>query len=590
MKIKNKLGVKIFGLVVLSLLLAVNCAEKGTEPNTNIPPNTFIDGFQIELAPDSATCYNTTIFWRGSDPDGAIYWYYWKIISDTGDSLYLYEIETDENGDSIGVDTTNISTWQVTPNLFVTLKLDFPSFDKSYIFEVKTMDNDKGEDPTPAIETIAINRIRDFNYAPDTRILTGPPNGAATGRGIHFVIQGEDIDGAIDSVDYRIDNGDWTRVAADITTSTLTIDIRDLELGARTISFRAVDNFNKEDPTPVSVSVVVEAGFAPELTLSIKNNQSFIVPYTDPIIAELTVSFTATVDFYYSAIDSFIIITSEGDTINTSETETTFENLAAGSYWVDVTAYDIGGNFTATGQVNFSIVELAAGNGVLCVNGVDWATYGQAPPMWNDGVPWGNRTHFKCWDLFDGAPLGSMPDFADSLLGTGSIPEWMFDTLFFDAISWFGNNYSGDQAYWTEREDAIMAYLEMGGNILLPARYGSTWFFDELSAYCGIVDGSWRTDLGADSLVAKVGILTNVHQETGQSLWEIPDTDGPNNVWIYEAVNQAPGGHAGFVVLPNGEGGGGAFCYIAGRSYRWDNADFKANVDVILETYFGIEN
>ena len=33
---KNKLGMKVLGLVVFALLLAVNCAEKGTDADVNL--------------------------------------------------------------------------------------------------------------------------------------------------------------------------------------------------------------------------------------------------------------------------------------------------------------------------------------------------------------------------------------------------------------------------------------------------------------------------------------------------------------------------------------------------------------------------
>jgi hypothetical protein len=588
-KIKNKLGVMIFGLVVLSFLLAVNCAEKGTEPDTNIPPDTFIDGFQIKLAPDSATCYNTTIFWRGSDPDGAIYWYYWQIISDTSDSLYLYEIERNEDGDSIGVDTTNISTWQATTDHFVTLRLDFPYFDKSYIFEVKAQDNGMGEDPTPAIDTVAISRVRelDFNYAPDTRIVTGPPNGAITGQGIHFVIQGEDIDGAVDSMEYKLDtDAEWTCVATDISTSSLTINVRNIPVGARTISFRAIDNFRKTDPSPVSVSVTVVNDIDPELSLSVRDGDKFVVPYTNPIMDELTISFSATVDFYYSYIDSFKVMT-DTDTFTTTEAEVVYTDVEAGSYSINVTAYDIGGNWTNSGDIGYSVVELSAGDGVLCVNGIDWASYGEATGVWENGVAWGNRTHYKWWDLFIPPPSGGRPH-SDSLLGVGSPPAWMFDTTFFDAVVWMGNNYSGDIDFWEDMESTLMAYLEMGGSILLPTRFGSDFFFDELTAYAHI--SSWDTGVNPTSLVAQHDSLTDISRTGSQSYTDIPTTDHSSTVTVlYEAENY-PGEDAGFIVLPNGAGGGGAFCFIAGRNYRWDNTELKDNIDVILRYFMGITN
>jgi hypothetical protein len=582
---KKKLGLKVLGLVVFSLLLAVNCAEEGTAPETNIPPNTFITNYQIALSPDSATTYFTRIYWSGSDVDGAIFWYDWRITTSDGSDMFWYVTQDDGT-----VDTVNISNWQHTNTLSLDINLDFPTYSTEYVFYVRAQDNDRVKDPTPAMDFISVERVHSYNYPPDTRIVDGPPDGTVCGEGIHFVIRGDDIDGVIDDIAYKLDGDvDWTLMPADIATGILTFNLTGLQTGARTVTFAAVDNFGAMDPTPVSTSVIVVDTLAPEIALSIKDGQSFIVPFTEPTMDEFTITFTATVDFYYSAIDSFLVLTSEGDDMITTEAEFTFMDIGAGDYWINITAYDIGGNWTNTGQVNFSVVELPANNGLLCVNGVSWADYSQAVDLWDNGSPWGNRTHFKCWDLFDTTPFGSVPVFADSLLGAGSIPTWMFDTTFFEAIVWMGNEYSGDFQYYEERETEIMDYLAMGGNVLLPPRYGEDWFFDDLSVYCGIVDGSWQNGLGPDELTAVYDSLTNITAVTDQSLWDIPQIDGSNGgLVIYEAQAVYPGGAAGFVIMPNGAGGGGAFCYVAGRSYRWNQDELKSNFDVILRYFFGV--
>lgn len=586
MKIKNKLGVKIFGLVVLSFFLAVNCAEKGTEPDTNIPPNTIITGFHVATTPDSGTYFATHVYWGGSDVDGTIYWYGWRIIEDNGDSLYQYEIEVevDENGDTISVDTTitNLSDWQATVNLEVELSLDYPTADKAFIFDVRAQDNKRDYDPTPA--TVTLRHISE-NLSPDTRKVTGPPNGATTGQGIHFVIGGTDSDGSVDSIGYMVDtDSDWSRVAAEFNSAA--INVRDVPVGARTILFRAVDNYGQVDPTPVSVSVTVVDDIDPELSLSVRDGDKFVVPYTNPIMDELTISFSATVDFYYSYIDSFKVMT-DSDTFTTTETEVVYTDVEAGSYTINVTAYDIGGNWTSSGDIGYSVVELSAGDGVLCVNGIDWASYGEATDVWANGVAWGNRTHYKWWDLFIPPPSGGRPN-SDSLLGVGSPPAWMFDTTFFDAVVWMGNNYSGDIDFWEDMESTLMAYLEMGGNILLPTRFGSDFFFDELTEYAHIL--SWSTGVNPTSLVAQHDSLTDISRIGSQSYTDIPTTDHSSTVTVlYEAENY-PGEDAGFVVLPNDAGGGGAFCFIAGRNYRWDNTELKDNIDVILRYFMGITN
>lgn len=563
---------KVAGLLALALLLAAGCAETPEDPDSNIMPNTFISSYTIDTAPDSASYYYVSVYWRSSDIDGeALAYRYWV---GSGDST-------------------------VTQETSARIRLNFPDNTTTYTFYVQAQDNSNEWDDTPASRVIDITETRDItdpDFLPNTIAVTVPPNGASTSQGVPFAISGTDVDGVVTDFQWALDDPtSWTTVApdiADVSASAVVITLGPsvLDLGPHTVYLRALDNMGNVDPSPLSVSINVEAGYEPELALSVADGQIFIVPYTAPTMEGFTVTATATVDFYYGQVDSFVVSTSEGASFTSTDPEILLGDLSAGDYWVDVTVYDAAGSSTPSGQTNFTISELGPDNGILCVNGVDWPTYGQAPPMWEDGVPWGNRTHFKTWDLFDTSPIYEGTDFGDSLLGKGSgVPAWMLDTDFFEAISWFGNNYSGDFAYWEDVETELMAYLEMGGNILLPVRYGEDWFFDELAAYCGIVDGSWINGAGADFLTAKVGTLTDILVETDQSLWDIPMTDNPDNLWIYEAATAAPGLHAGFITMPNGEGGGGAFCYIAGRSYRWDNPSLKANVDVILNTYFGVE-
>jgi len=580
-KIKNKLGIKVLGLVVFSLLLAVNCAEKGTDPEANIPPNTFITNFQIDVTPAMGTDYNTRVYWKGNDEDGAVFWYYWKVIGDADDSVYV------ESADS----TINLSTWQVTPSLSAELTLDFPTFDKKYIFQVMAQDNDRSDDPTPAIDTLAVSRIRDFNYLPNTEIVTGPPNGALTGQGIYFVVKGTDIDGAVDTIAYKIDDGDWTYEATDINTGILDFAMRDIPLGARTITFVAFDNFRACDPTPVSVSVVVMDSFEPEVAISVVEGFSFIVPFTNPQLDELVVTITPTVDFYYSAIDSLWIVTSEGDDIVTAETEITFNDLADGDYWIEVTAYDIGGNSHSTGHVNYRVVALQPGDGILCINGVDWGSYAtDNTAQWNAGTPWGNRTHYKIWDVFSTTPLSSLnANFTDSLLGSGSVPAWMIDTLYFDAINWFANVFSGDDAFWTERETEIMAYLEMGGNIYLPSRRAHFLFFDDLTAYTHVA--SWVEDgTLAGGLTAVYAGLSDISGIGSQSFSSVPTLASSSEVTTLYTNSNFPGASPGFIVMPNGIDGGGKFCFIGGRNYRWNHTELKATTEFIMDHFFGIEN
>jgi fibronectin type 3 domain-containing protein len=232
----------------------------------------------------------------------------------------------------------------------------------------------------------------------------------------------------------------------------------------------------------------------------------------------------------------------------------------------------------------FAFPHAPGREGILLVNGIDWLIYwDQAITLYQDHSFTGSFP-YKFWDLFDTMPVEQFPD-PDDILGGGEFPLEFFDA--FETIIWAGNSYNGDFVHWENNQENVIGFLNDGGNIILPVRYGSDWFFDDLSEYCGIVPDSWEFP-GPDYLTAKHDSLTDITPTMNQSSWEIPMTENPDNIWLYEAASEAPGGHAGFITLPNGIGGGGAFCYIAGRSYRWSHDDLRTDFEVLLRYFLGM--
>jgi fibronectin type 3 domain-containing protein len=250
-------------------------------------------------------------------------------------------------------------------------------------------------------------------------------------------------------------------------------------------------------------------------------------------------------------------------------------------YVTSYTQYDVE---SYPSDMVFAFPRVPGRDGILVVNGIDWETYGSWVVNLYQNRSFTGSFPYKFWDLFDTMPIDEFPD-PDDVLGWGDFPPVFFDA--FETIIWAGNNYMGDEVHWHNNQDNIMDFLNSGGNLILPVRLGSDWFFGDLADYCGIVPDSWVFP-GADDLTAKVDSLTDITAIYNQSLWEIPMTDNPDNLWIYEAANEAPGMHAGFITMPNGIGGGGAFCYIAGRSYRWHNDNLRSNFEVILRYYLGM--
>lgn len=560
----------VVGLLALAIVLVAGCTKKPEAPNANIPPSTRITNYHISTSPDSAAFYNVTVYWAASDPDGqAEYYRYWMDQANIADSMKTGIYETS-----------------------VAVRMEFNSNIRTHVFYVEARDDRNVWDPIPAQVQVNIDEVSNVSaYNPDTDPITVPPDGAITSRGVSFVIEGTDTDGAVMSFQWAVDDtANWHTVTPTfILSNSSTLELRltpaDVTLGPHTVFIRSVDNFGNIDESPVSVSIDARSGFAPEVSLSVRNNESFVVPFTTPTMDTMLVTITSTVDFYYGAIRNYYIYSSTGLADTTTDNVITLTNLSGGDYWVKVVANDIAGNSTVD-STNFAIVVLGAHQGILGINGIDWASYGgEAVAVWNNAVPFGDFPHFKWWDLFLIPPSGGRP-YADSVLGTGSIPEWIFDTTYFAAIVWFANSYSGDDAYWTEREDVIMNYLNNGGNLILATRYGNGFFFDELNAFTGTDPVDWAIGVNPQMLTAVADSLTDISRTSSQSYTDLPKVSGSSTTVLYRD-NDYPAYAAGFIAEPSGAG---KFVFIAGRNYRWDGTELKANLDVIYRYYFGMRD
>lgn len=557
---------KVAGLLALVIVLGIACADTPKDPNANSKPDTFISTYNINTSPDSAAFYSVTVYWRASDANGqAEYYRYWV---------------------DAGAETT------FTFDTSARIRLQFDQQVATHTFYVEARDNQGDWDPTPASIAINITDVRDISaFNPETAPITVPPNGALTSRGVIFVINGNDIDGSVLNFQWAVDDtANWhiaapTLILSNSSTLELGLTPDVLTIGPHTIFVRSVDNFGNVDESPLSMSIDARDGFAPELALSVRNDESFVVPFTTPTMDSMQINLTTTVDFYYGAIRDYFIYTSTGFAETTTSDVVTLTNLIGGNYWIKVVANDIGGNSTVD-STNFAVVVLGPHQGILGVNGVDWASYGaQATALWENAVPFGNFPHFKWWDLFL-VPPGGGRAFPDSLLGTGSIPGWMFDTTYFAAIVWCANEFSGDEVYWNERNAEVMNYLNNGGNLILATRFGADFFFDELTAFAGIDPAGWVTGVNPGSLVAVGDSLTNISRIASQSLTDIPAVSGSSTRVLYEDPAR-PGLAAGLIAEPPGLG---KFVFIAGRNYRWTGVDLKANLDVIYRFYFNMRN
>jgi hypothetical protein len=352
--------VKVTGLLALALLLVAGCTETPDEPDANIAPDTFITSYNIGISPDSGSYYATTVYWRSSDPDGVALRYHYRLLDDGGTQIFPHP----DSGEYI-------TTFETS----VIMSLEFPTGAEMYTFYVRTEDNNGRMDPTPAGIDIAITTVRSLDeFEPNTMAISVPPNGASTSRGVPFAIGGNDVDGIVTSFEWAVDDISndtmWTAVTPDdisVSSSSAVIELTssDLTFGPHVVYFRAVDNFGNVDSSPLSVAIVCDPGYEPEVSVSVSDGFNFVVPFTEPTIDSLEIEITAIMDYYFGGLDHFNIVTSVGDTLNISDYSFMMTDLSSGSYWFTVTAFDLAGN-SASITTNFGVVELAAGDGVLC--------------------------------------------------------------------------------------------------------------------------------------------------------------------------------------------------------------------------------
>jgi hypothetical protein len=157
----------------------------------------------------------------------------------------------------------------------------------------------------------------------------------------------------------------------------------------------------------------------------------------------------------------------------------------------------------------------------------------------------------------------------------------------YSTVIWVGNNYNGDLADWVE--SPIDSYLDVGGNLLLMSRRGQTFLDTDLSDYLGINWTSTQITLGNCTAIASG--LANI-AFTGNQNWNdtFHPTVGPNSTLLFRDTS---GPNRGTGVYANPPGGGtvradgGKFVYLSGRPYRMNHANLRANVEYILDNYFG---
>ncbi len=235
-------------------------------------------------------------------------------------------------------------------------------------------------------------------------------------------------------------------------------------------------------------------------------------------------------------------------------------------------------------QVQTSVSDPTFDAGILLVNGVDWDTY--SPDIQNAyeaGAFWGDN-NIDFWDCFS-EPGGGYPSTLPAPVGQGSVPAEVIGA--YSTVIWVGNNYLGDLPKW--QETPILSYLEVGGNVMLMSRRGSTFIDGDLKTYLGI---DFVADGTLGNCLATYAGLVDIPFTGNQSWNDVFSTSvGPNSTLLFEDTSGFPADQGTGVHAQAPGGGshrpeGGQFIYLAGRPYRMNHDALRSNIEFILENLF----
>ena len=169
------LAAMLLACCVLAVAMQGCSKSDPTNPTSNLPPETI-----LSFSPDAGDTVNWRVRmnWFGWDPDGEV-----THFLTMWDSLgWVYTVSTD----SVFVVSTE-DTAATSEEAF-----------GFHTFSVKAVDDDDGEDPTPASVSFTAH-----NVFPDTEILYGPSS-IADGPFVRFEWQGSDSDGSVVGYGYRM--------------------------------------------------------------------------------------------------------------------------------------------------------------------------------------------------------------------------------------------------------------------------------------------------------------------------------------------------------------------------------------------------
>ncbi|MGH7597872.1 MAG: hypothetical protein ACREOI_16105, partial [bacterium] len=442
-------------LLLLSpiLLFLWSCGKGPTKVDAkkaNQPPETYVSSMSLTKTPAvtnaGGAVINLTEFvysvdYTGVDADGKV------------DSF------------AVRVDSGPWSAW--TDKRKTADTLDFASLDAAHTIEIKALDNEGAEDPSPAKATLSLALIA-ANKPPTTAITSGPPDGTTSGRGVRFDVSGADADGKVASFVYSLDGGSEKNVAADANGKAI-IEFSSalgnlLSTGNHSVAVTSIDNLGARDQTPATSSFFVGSGFKPIMALT-----STVGPPTAAGAwftgTNIPFAWTVSTAYYFGVIARFEY--SVDDPVNfTSITspQVSLPPQPAGSHTFRVRAVDTGENVSDVLTVNFTVTEFAPANGILFIDNVDsnpsTTAYAGEPDM-DQKILNGffkNFTRVSVWDVDRLTGSQRFPGAVNTraLPGPADLAKYSSVVIMTDSIH-TTNSISG----------LLAAYFRAGGNIMI---------------------------------------------------------------------------------------------------------------------------
>lgn len=205
---------KLFLLSTIMVLIFSCTEDKVNTPLGNLPPETDI----FVSSQDTLNYTQSTqhIFWDGRDPDGFITGFYYSWLENPQPSDWIYTTERSK----------------VFP-------LQISGVDTIYLFQVKAVDDEGMEDPTPARQNFPIR-----NSPPELKWTLASLIPDTTFTVATFIWEVFDLDGdsTIDHFDYALDDDtlNWKRIPGYLRSLTLNADSGLVE-GPHSFTIRAID-------------------------------------------------------------------------------------------------------------------------------------------------------------------------------------------------------------------------------------------------------------------------------------------------------------------------------------------------------------